>query len=304
MLNINEIPKNVYERLEYLEFMLRFRGWVSRADLTERFGLSDAATTRDIRLYKDFAENNLQLNQKTKKYEINEKAFKPLFELGIETALTKIKTTKISEALGMSAFDGILCVPRLSFPKIDYLSIITRAISGKKQLKISYGSVEKGKSEKIIIPHGIFDNGIHWYMRAYDVVKGTYRTYALTRVYSIEIDSVADINTSIEIINSDFQWNRMVKLELVPHPNRKNVSCPETIEHDFNMEGGCLIVNVRATVAGYWLHHWNVDCTEDHSLEGYNYQLWLNNHLTLYDVESRKIAPGLSEYKYTNVKNT
>jgi hypothetical protein len=88
----------------------------------------------------------------------------------------------------------------------------------------------------------------------------------------------------------------MVSLELIPHPNRKNVPHPETIDHDFKMKDGMLKLMVRAAVAGYWLHHWNVDCTENHRLEGYDYQLWLQNHQTLYDVESRGIAPGLSTY--------
>lgn len=94
----------------------------------------------------------------------------------------------------------------------------------------------------------------------------------------------------------------MVSLELVPHPNKTNVGPPETVECDFDMNEGCLVINVRAAIAGFWLYHWSVDCTEDHSLEGYDYQLWLRNHQTLYDVDSRKIAPGLSEYPYNKNK--
>ena len=299
MKDINELPKNVYDRLEYLEFMLRFRGWISRADLTERFGIGEAAATRDIRLYRQFAENNLLLNQSSKKYEILEQTFFAIFSLPINAALSKLRTAKVSEALGLSEFEGILCPPRLALPKIDFLAKITRAISGFKQLKITYRSVKNGLSQKVIIPHAIFDNGIHWYVRAYDeskVKSERFRSYALTRIVSIEIGNSFELSSSIGNGNMDFQWNRMVNLELIPHPNRKNVFCPETIEHDFNMEDGFMKLTVRAAIAGYWLHHWNVDCTEDHSLKGYDYQLWLRNHQTLYDVESRGIAPGLSTY--------
>lgn len=296
---INDIPKNVYDRLEYLEFMLRFRGWISRTDLTERFGLSDAAATRDIRKYKDFAEENLTLNQRTKKYEIVERSFKPIFKIKISSALSKIKKSQICEALGMEEYDGVLSPPRLSWPKIEYLSVITRAISGKKQLNITYRSVKNGKSNKTISPHAIFDNGIHWYIRAYDEEKNTFRSYAITRIVSIDI---SPIPTSVSV-SADNQWNRIVKLEIIPHPNRSNVPYPETIEHDFDMEKGCLNISVRATVVGYWLHSWNVDCTENHTLKGYNYQLWLKNHATLYDVESKIIAPGLSTYEQDITSN-
>ncbi|MEB8430754.1 WYL domain-containing protein [Cocleimonas sp. KMM 6892] len=295
---LNELPKNVYDRLEYLEFMLRFRGWVSRADLTERFEIGEAAATRDLRLYKGFAEKNLKLNQTNKKYEIQEDSFTPIFELPISSALSKLRTAKITEAINVSEFNGISCPPRLAFPKIDFLAKITRAISGAKQLKIKYRSVDNGLSEKILQPHAIFDNGIHWYVRAYDVTasENPFRSYALTRIENIEILENNDVYVLQGGGNMDFQWNRMVNLVFVPHPNRKNVKNPETIEYDFNMEEGCLKLTVRAAIAGFWLHYWNIDCTEDHSLKGYEYQLWLKNHQTLYDVESRIIAPGLSTY--------
>ncbi len=292
---ISELPKNVYDRLEYLEFMLRFRGWISRADLTERFEIGEAAATRDIRLYREYAPENLILNQINKKYEILEDTFKPIFQILIRTALSKLRTSIISEALGMSTFDGILCPPRLSLPKIDIVSKITRAIASNKTLQMRYHAVKNGYSEKKIRPHAIFDNGVHWYIRAYDEIKKSHRSYALTRIVSIDFDDNPDVYSSV---TDDHQWNRMVSLELVPHPNRINVRSPETVEYDFGMSDGCLIVNVRATIAGYWLYHWSVDCTEDHSLEGYDYQLWLRNHQTLYDVESRKIAPGLSDYPF------
>lgn len=294
MTDINELAKNVHDRLEFLEFMLRFRGWISRADLTERFGLKEAAATRDIRLYRDHAEKNMELNPRTKIYEIKEDTFKPLFSLPVQTALSKIRTEKICEAMGMSDFGGVMCPPRLSLPNIDLLANITRAISSGSRLDVDYFSVKNGSSKKSLLPHAIFDNGVHWYIRAQDNKDGKFKSYALTRFVSANLDH--DSVLQPEIKAKDHQWNRMVQLELVPHPNRKNVSKPETIIHDLNMNDGCLKVMVRATVAGYWLHLWDVDCTEDHSLQGYNYQLWLRNHQTLYDVESRGIAPGLSKY--------
>jgi predicted DNA-binding transcriptional regulator YafY len=303
MKKLEDLAKNIYERLEYIEFMLRFRGWVSRPDLIERFGVGEAAATRDIRLYRDYREKNLYLNPKSKKYEMLEQSFNPLFDLKIQSALSKIRTSRICDALGMGAFDGILCPPRLSFPKIEFLSTITRAISGAKGLSMTYRSTKNGESKKEIKPHAIFDNGIHWYIRAFDEKSKEYRTYALTRIVELSMDSESNLIRFNEIVDLDFQWSRMVKLELIPHPNRNNVSCPETIEHDLDMVDGKLTVTVRAAVVGYWLHHWSVDCTENHSLKGYDYQLWLNNHQTLYDVESRQIAPGLSTY-FNDIKKT
>jgi hypothetical protein len=294
MKELNELAKNVHDRLEYIEFMLRFRGWFSRADLTERFRLGEAAATRDIRLYKDYSEDNMTLEPSTKRYVLNESSFSPLFDMRAQTALSKLRTSKICEALGMAESDGVLCPPRLTLPDVSVISNITRAISSGSTLITAYWSIKNGASDKILSPHALFDNGVHWYMRAFDPRHNEFRSYALTRIKDAK---VAIQNTDMNAVTSkDHQWNRMVNLELVPHPNRKNVASPETVEHDFSMDNGFFSVSVRAVVAGYWLHHWSVDCTEDHSLEGYEYQLWLKNHNTLYDVDSRKIAPGLSDY--------
>ncbi|MBL54214.1 MAG: WYL domain-containing protein [Alteromonadaceae bacterium] len=298
MKDISDLPKNVHDRLEYLEFMLRFRGWVSRADLTERFGLGEAAATRDIRLYREQAEQNLSLNQKTKKYEINEDAFEPLFAFSIQSALSKLRTSKVAEALGLSEFDGVMSPPRLVYPDVEVLSAVTRAISSSVGLRVTYKAVKSGQSDKLLFPLAIFDNGIHWYVRAYHPEQKVYKDYALTRFVKVTIAHDAPVKSDIK--GADHQWSRMVELELVAHPNRKNVSDPESIQHNFNMKDEKLVMIVRAAVAGYWLRLWNVDCTEDHRLKGYHYQLWLKNHQTLYGVESRIIAPGLSEYDEQN----
>jgi hypothetical protein len=296
VIDLNDLPKNVHDRLEYIEFMLRFRGWFSRVDLTERFGLGEAAATRDIRLYKDFADSNMVLNQSTKKYEIAQDNFTPIFDMRVQTALSKLRNAKICEALGMSDHGGVLCTPRLTNPNIDVLSKITRAIASNSILETKYRSIKNGYSDKYLIPHALFDNGIHWYMRAFDKSKNEFRSYALTRIESVRLVPDQPAVNSVKVMDSE--WHRMVKLELVPHPNKKNVPEPETVEHDFKMVDGCLKLSARSTVVGYWLKNWSVDCTEDHSLQGYEYQLWLRNHNTLYDVESRVIAPGLSEYSH------
>lgn len=49
---------------------------------------------------------------------------------------------------------------------------------------------------------------------------------------------------------------------------------------------------MRAAVAGYVPRRWNVDCPEDHSLDGPEYHLWLKNRQALYGVENLVIAPG------------
>lgn len=61
------------------------------------------------------------------------------------------------------------------------------------------------------------------------------------------------------------------------------------------MREGVLELNIRAAMAGYLLRRWNVDCTENASLSGPEYQLYLRNRQTLYGAENLTIAPGYQE---------
>jgi len=61
-------------------------------------------------------------------------------------------------------------------------------------------------------------------MRAFDLDKKQFRAYALTRICSVDIDRQAKESPNLKL--KDFQWSRMVSLELIPHPNRKNVPHP------------------------------------------------------------------------------
>lgn len=72
---------------------------------------------------------------------------------------------------------------------------------------------------------------------------------------------------------------------------------------DYAMQDGALQIRVRAAVAGYMLLRWGVDASQDHSLHGHNYRLWLKDHLALYGVKSAVLAPGyLSPGKATEEK--
>lgn len=285
-----KINKNLEERLRFIELTLRLKGWCSRADLTKKFDISLSAATRDFREYKDLCPNNMIFNEVEKHYEINKDEFVPHFPISFKTAIGFIRNSTNARTIGLSEFDSIQAPPRLSEPDLDVLLKITRAILGNTIIKTEYFSVDNGFSQKKLAPHALIDNGLRWHVRAYDYEKGRFADFVLTRFKNVQ-----ETNIKVEKNESrtqDSQWNRIVRLELVPHPNPMNVHCPETLLHDFNMENGVKVVEVRAAVAGYWLRLWNIDCSPDHSLVGKEFHLWLRNSVALYDVKSVFLAPG------------
>ncbi|MFB0999238.1 MAG: WYL domain-containing protein, partial [Colwellia sp.] len=133
--------------------------------------------------------------------------------------------------------------------------------------------------------------GLRWHVRGYDRKTNSFRDFVITRISKVTLldKQVEEFETAIE----DNQWMRKMDLHIVPHPT--NVQFPQAIELDYGMEKGMLQLTIRAALVGYLLRRWNVDCTEEGSLKGGEYQLWLRNRQTLYGAENLAIAPGYSE---------
>ncbi len=287
-LQLADVSQAQRERLSHIDFRLRFLGTIGRNDLVERFGIREAAATRDIALYRELAPQNLIFDTRSKRYRQTE-AFTPLFEYPPQQALTAL-AQGFGDDFVTCYSPHIPCeVPvQLNTPDLEILAVLSRAIHQKKAVEMDYRSLSSGLTTRQIVPFVLVDNGLRWYVRGFDRLRSRFGDFVINRISNPRIIEDPPIEEH-EVKDNDIQWNRIVGLEIVPHPRLKH---PETIEQEYDMVDGRLRVNVRAAVAGYMLRHWNVDCTKDHSLEGPEYHLWLGNHQALYDVENLVIAPG------------
>jgi predicted DNA-binding transcriptional regulator YafY len=178
-------------------------------------------------------------------------------------------------------------------PDLETLAVLTRAIAGRKQVKVNYLSLTSGASTKTLSPLALADTGQRWHLRAYDCDRERFADFSITRIVKakpLEID--IPLNQRIE---ADVQWARVVRLELMPHPG---VEHPEAIEADYQMKDGMLVLDMRAPLVGYALRRWAVDCTPTHLLDPRSHHLYLNNPQTLYRVESAALAPGYDFQSY------
>lgn len=284
-----EISQTQQERLSHIDFKAYFLGVVGRNDLVARFGIKEAAATRDITLYKELAPRNLEYDTKLKAYVLT-RVFKPLFEYSPAQVLAALSQGFGEDFIGNHK-PMISCdMPaNLNKPLLPVLAVLTRAIHQKRVVRINYFSIESGMSQREIVPFVLVDNGLRWHVRGYCRKRQAFIDVVITRIADSKI--IESEPEEHETREADIQWNRIVEMELVPHPNLPH---PEPIEMDYAMQDGVLKVNVRAAVAGYVLRRWNVDCTEGHSLEGAEYHLWLRNRQALYGVQNLVLAPGYS----------
>lgn len=286
-MKLAEISQSQQERLSHIDFRAWFFGQVGRADLVNRFGVGEAAATRDLALYKELAPNNLIYDTKAKVY-VLAVGFKPLYQHSANQVLAALSQGFGEEFIG-NGRPMLACETpaQLNQPELPTLAILTRAIYQNKLVRIDYISPESGPSRRDIAPFVLVDNGLRWHVRGYCRKRQAFVDFVINRISKPKL--LDEIPQEHETREADIQWNRIVEMELVPHPSIKH---PQAIEMDYTMTKGVRKQNVRAAVAGYVLRRWNVDCTENHSLQGGEYQLWLRNRAALYGVENLALAPG------------
>lgn len=288
---LQNIGQSQRERLAFIEFRLYFLGDARRQDLIQRFGVAPAVATRDFAQYKEIFPNNISFDSKSKSYVIGDD-FSPAFDHVPERVITAL-TQGFGD--GVNPVGGVLLTCELPLalnrPSMVILAPVTRAIHQQKAIRLHYQSHSSGMSEREIVPFALVNDGLRWHVRAFDRKSQDFRDFVITRMDATSVieDSLPEKH---ELQSADIQWNRIVELELVPHPNQER---PKIIESDYGMKDGVLHVKVRAATVGYFLLQWIVDCSPKHSLKGHEYRLWLRNHLALYGVSNAFMAPG---YEY------
>ncbi|MDF5400730.1 WYL domain-containing protein [Vibrio parahaemolyticus] len=285
---IAQLPQATRDRIAHIDFTLLFKGEAVRADLVDRFSIAAAQATKDFTLYRELAPGNIEYDQKLKLHKRGE-AFAPLFDYDVVRTLATI-----SQGYG-DGFTGKVKPPlaceapyHLNKPSLSIVAKVTEAIHKGKALSITYVSLSSGETTREIVPHTLVDNGLRWHVRGFDRKHAEFRDFVLTRIKAAVVLEDSRLSEA-ELETQDRQWNRFVELELVPHPR---IEHSEAIELDYGMTGGVLKVEIRAATAGYLLRQWHVDCSTEHSLIGFEYQLWLRNSQALYGVTNLSIAPG------------
>lgn len=278
------------ERLAFIDFNLQYFGQVARADLIQRFKTGLAACTRDLASYKELAPQNLVLSHTTKSYHRLE-SFKPLFEHNAESILSAL-CRGFGDGLSSNIQPSSYCqdATRLIHPNSETIATIMRAITSKLALECQYTSLTSGTTSKELIPHSIVNNGTRWHVRAFDRSNQEFRDFVTTRIECPKI--LQPLTKPEESADKDTQWHTIYDIILTPHPKLKY---PKAIELDYAMDNGQLKLEVRAALLGDLLRQWNVDCTDNASLDSNEHQLWLQSKHTLYGVKSSATESGYKD---------
>jgi len=288
MTNLVGIPVSQLERLRYIEFCLKFLGAFSRSGLIDKFGIGTAAASRDISLYKEKAPQNFSHSSNSKNFALND-SWESLFEFSSSEVLNLLTGRTVQSNNRSYIPNDILDV--IDDPKIDIIAPLSRAIYNKKAIQVDYFSNSSGFSTKLLIPHAYIHNGSRWHVRAYDRTKSRFADFLISRFRKLEIIDEDALDNEYQ--SNDNQWNRIVDLEIIPHPDYAE---PEAVIYEFNMEDGVLRKSIRASSVGYFLQKLKVDCSKTPPEKNF-YRLKLKNRLALYGIENMHLVPSFEGFE-------
>lgn len=267
------------QRLQYIEIMAWYAGVVTRSDVARAFGLSDPAATKDLKLYGDLAPGNLVYQHSVFGF-VPGADFSAVFAdltpavvLPVIAANLAVANGPYGDALVYGLPTAALPLPA-RLPRPQTLAQITRAIHGRRKLRVGYRSLSgrEGGSQRVLEPHTLVNTGLRWHVRAYSEDTCDFRDFVLSRVIAAEcLDTPAESGEQY-----DDDWVETVSLKLAPHggldaPRR------ESLLLDYGASGEAIEVTVRRALLGYVLQRLGVDTTPAHSLNPNAYQLMLLN---------------------------
>lgn len=266
------------QRLQYIELMAWYTGVVTRSDVARAFGLSDPAATKDLKLYGDLVPGNLLYHHGVFGF-VPSEGFRAAFADITPAAALPVIAANLAVADGPYGAELVYGLPTASLPLPvrlpgpHTLAQITRAIHGKRKLRVRYRSLsERGQADRILEPHTLVNTGLRWHVRAYCEDSCDFRDFVLSRIVE-----AACLDTPAESgVQYDDDWVESVTLRLAPHQGLE-ASKREALLYDFGANGDVIEVDVRRALLGYVLQRLAVDTTRDHSLNPSAYQLMLLN---------------------------
>ena len=140
-LQLQNEDKNA-DRMAYIDFKIRFTGFINRSDLTSMFGLASAAASNMMTKYLELRPDNMEYDRKLRANTITDK-YKPLLSIDADTALGMLangfnKNKLIDNPIVPYARIGQIDNPLVD--NIDDVAKITRAMARGYAISTKYDS--------------------------------------------------------------------------------------------------------------------------------------------------------------------
>ena len=276
---MNDIKWGTRQRLQHIEVMAYYTGIITRSDLAKAFGISDAAATKDLKLYNELAPDNLIYRHSVFGFVPGE-GFQPQFSELTPAEVLPMIAANLATASGPYGDDLLYGIPAESLPlparlpSREVLAQILRAIKQGRKLQVSYHSLSdrEAEEERILEPHALANTGLRWHLRAYNEESYDFRDFVLSRFTAAKMLPEAAESSA----QYDDDWSELVTLQLSPHPHLDEQKRARLLI-DFHHEDGRIEIQVRRALLAYVLQRLALDTPADHSMNPTAHQLIVLN---------------------------
>lgn len=244
-------------RLEFVEWKLFWEGRLNRNDLEETFEISQPQASVDLRQYREEVPENIEYNA-TEKAFLPGKVMRPRFlRLSADRLLLQLRAVLTGalprEDLWFREMPSVDMAPDIArHIEPECLRVILAAIRSRRAVNVRYQSLTSSR-HRDIAPHALAFDGYRWHVRAWCCEQEDFRDFVLTR-----IDEIGDLKSADYEPNDDLEWTTKTTLKLCPHPGLTEEQ-RQAIQRDYNMQDGCRDIEVRLSMAYYFIKRMNLD---------------------------------------------
>ena len=253
-------PWTQNRRFEFIEWKLYWEGQLNRSDLEGAFEISTPQASVDLRNYRELAGGNIE-------YDGTERAFVP------KPTITPLFLKPSADRLLLQLRAWLTnALPRRdiwfkTIPSIDMapdivrhvdaecLREILKAIRSRTAIEVLYQSLTNSRRRKIA-PHALAFDGYRWHLRAWACDRDDFRDFVLSRISEFGDTSAVDYDPG-----DDIEWQTKITLQLFPHPGLTDEQS-SAIQRDYNMDDGKREIEVRLSMAYYFIMRMNLDLAD------------------------------------------
>lgn len=262
----SNLRRGVERRLEFIEYRLYWEGGVNRSHIIEKFGVSQPQASNDLSQYQRLAPNNIRYDTSAKQYQPTPE-FKPVYHkpnasrylVELKSVASEVVTPAELWSGALPAADVMPIPGRRINP--DILRPLLNVIRADKSVYVQYHSMSDQSPDpswRWVTPHAFGFDGLRWHVRAYCHTGGHFRDFVLSRFTEIGKSDVAGIKSY-----ADKDWHSFFDVVLTPNP-KLGQGKMRTIELEYAMSGGKLILSVRQALLYYLNMRLRLDVGEDH----------------------------------------
>lgn len=244
-------------RFEFMEWKLFWEGQLNRSDLEATFEMSTPQTSVEVRNYREQAGENIAYDSTLKSFvptsDFSPKFLKPSADrllLQLRAWLTQALSRRELWFRSMPMIDMIPDIAR--HVDADCLRLVFAAMRNRSAVQVKYQSLTNARWRSIA-PHALAFDGFRWHVRAWACDREDFRDFVLSRISELGAEEPADYDPA-----DDLEWQTKTVLRLLPHPGLDDDQ-RLAVERDYNMVDGAREIEVRLSMAYYFIMRMNLD---------------------------------------------